>query len=409
MGNDSDKPQIPDDDTVPEARRRREPPTIELSASEVAAETAAADPPPAGPTEADATTAAPRRSPRGSGLLGAALTGAAGAAAVLAAAWLGGWSMTAEPPVSSVADASAVAALAARMSALEADFRTAAALPQATGTDSAGLGPRLTALEQAVATMGDELAAAEAATGKLDTSVGTLQSELAALKTTPREGAPMPDLAPIESRIAEVATIAESARAAAAKAEARMDAEAGADRRGAGTDQPLRRAVTAMQLEAAVRQGEPYARLLVAAKSFAADAAPLAPLESFAAGGVPRAAVLGAELQALLPALAKRRETPASDEAGLLDRLQASATRLVRIRRENPAEGDSHEAVASRAVAAAQRGDLAAARQELTTLPAAQRAALSGWLARADAREAALAAARAYAADAVAALAQPAP
>ncbi|MEI9925677.1 MAG: hypothetical protein WDN50_21590 [Bradyrhizobium sp.] len=59
--------------------------------------------------------------------------------------------------------------------------------------------------------------------------------------------------------------------------------------------------------------------------------------------------------------------------------------------------------------AAALRNDSAEARRELNTLTPADRAAAQPWLDKADQRDAALAASRQFAADAMTALAKPAP
>jgi hypothetical protein len=65
--------------------------------------------------------------------------------------------------------------------------------------------------------------------------------------------------------------------------------------------------------------------------------------------------------------------------------------------------------VVARVTAAALRNDLGEARKELNTLSPAERAAAQAWLDKADARDAALAASRKFTADAMAALAKPAP
>ena len=62
---------------------------------------------------------------------------------------------------------------------------------------------------------------------------------------------------------------------------------------------------------------------------------------------------------------------------------------------------------AARMTAAALRNDSTEARRELNTLPAAERAAAQSWIDKADARDAALAASRQFAADAMTALAKP--
>jgi hypothetical protein len=64
--------------------------------------------------------------------------------------------------------------------------------------------------------------------------------------------------------------------------------------------------------------------------------------------------------------------------------------------------------VVARATAAALRNDVNEARRELMTLAPADRAAAQAWIDKADARDAALAASRQFAADAMTALAKPA-
>jgi hypothetical protein len=90
--------------------------------------------------------------------------------------------------------------------------------------------------------------------------------------------------------------------------------------------------------------------------------------------------------------------------------LQESAVRLVHIERvDAPPAGESASAVVARIKAAARQNDVAAARKELNTLPPTDRTAAEPWIAKVDARDAALATARQFASDAMAALAKPAP
>jgi hypothetical protein len=101
-------------------------------------------------------------------------------------------------------------------------------------------------------------------------------------------------------------------------------------------------------------------------------------------------------------------ENSAADQGSIVDRLQAGASRLVRIERTD-AVGNDRGAVVARVTAAALRNDAAEARRELNTLPPADRAAAQSWIDKVDARDAALAASRQFAADAITALAKPAP
>ena len=159
-------------------------------------------------------------------------------------------------------------------------------------------------------------------------------------------------------------------------------------------------------LDIMVRVGEPFPAALAAAKSLAPDPAMLTPLDGFAATGVPNAALLSRELLTLVPKLAP----PAPEGTtgtGLVNRLQAGASKLVRIERSDAAGTDRSAGIA-RVTAAALRNDSNEARRELKTLPADERT-----VARAVDRQsgcsvtAALAVSRQFAADAMTALAKP--
>ena len=130
------------------------------------------------------------------------------------------------------------------------------------------------------------------------------------------------------------------------------------------------------------------------------------PLEGFAATGVPNAATLSRELLSLVPKLSPRAPENSTTGTGIVDRLQAGAAKLIRIERTDGV-GNDRGAVVARVTAAALRNDVAEARHELKTLAPADRAAAQSWIEKADARDAALAASRQFATDAMAALARP--
>jgi len=161
-------------------------------------------------------------------------------------------------------------------------------------------------------------------------------------------------------------------------------------------------------LDVSVRQGEPFAAALAAAKALAPDPDALKPLDEFAASGVPNPAGLSRELLTLVPKLSPPAQGNATTGTGIVDRLQAGAAKLVRIERTDTA-GNDRSAIVARATAAALRNDLADARRELNTLAPSDRAAAQGWLDKANERDAALAASRHFATEAMAALARPAP
>ena len=160
-------------------------------------------------------------------------------------------------------------------------------------------------------------------------------------------------------------------------------------------------------LEISVRQGEPFTEALGAAKALALDPQMLKPLENFAGTGVPNPASLCRELLTLVPKL----EPPAGNAttgAGIVDRLQAGAAKLVRIERTD-AVGNDRGAIVTRVTAAALRNDLSEARRELNSLSPADRAPAQEWLDKAGERDAALAASRHFSTEAMAVLAKPAP
>jgi len=161
-------------------------------------------------------------------------------------------------------------------------------------------------------------------------------------------------------------------------------------------------------LDVLVRSGDPYPVALAAAKSLAPDTKALKPLDDFAAKGVPSAAKLSGELLALVPKLSSTLPPDnATTGSGIVERLQAGAAKLVRIERTDTV-GSDRGAVLARATKAALRNDSNEARRELMTLAPADRADAQSWLDMADARDAALAASRQFAADAMAAFAKPA-
>jgi hypothetical protein len=264
--------------------------------------------------------------------------------------------------------ASQDAALIARVAALETAVRPLAELRQ--GLDAAG-------------------ASARDAKSRAD----------AAFELAQKAPAQAPTVAPAELQAlaARVAALEQAAKAL----EGKVAVTAGADRAG-------RLAFVAVALRGAVERGEPFAQELAAAKPLVPDAAALASLEPFAATGVPRTPALARELSQLAaPVLTAAGSAPRGE--GFLDRVQQNAERLVRIRPISETPGDDAATIVARAEAKASRGDLGGAASELATLPPAVRAPAEGWMKKAQAQIAALAAARKLADDAVGTLGKAAP
>jgi hypothetical protein len=367
-------------------RPKREPPTIDLEASEVTSETqnpgshdseSHAPPEPAPEEPSAATSPSPSPSP----WLVAVISGAVAASLVIGVGWILGWPEVSPNAAAPQVNAVTIDGLAARIASVEAKTDKPPSAPDPAAA------ARVETLEKSLAALRGELATARAQSEKLAAEVNNL-------KSTPRESAST-DLTAINERIA---AIERATRAQAAES---------AQENKPADDMALRRVVVASLLDVSVRQGDPYTAALAAAKSLAADADSLKPLDDFAASGVPSAAVLSRDLLTLVPKLSPPAPENAVTGTGIVDRLQAGAAKLVRIERTD-AVGSDRGAVIARVTAAALRNDLAEARRELNTLAPADRAAAQAWLNKSDARDAALAASRQFAADAMAALAKPA-
>jgi hypothetical protein len=361
-------------------RPRRAPPTIDLEASEVSGETrnAAADAQPE-PISPEPPAAISPISP----WVIAAVSGAVAASLVICVAWMLGWPAVPATPAAPQVNAAVIDDLAARIASVES--RTGK--PAAAALDPAAAA-RVEALEKSLGALRGELAAARAQSEKLT-------ADLNGVKSASRESAAPIDLSAINERLAQIerATRAQTAETAQESAKP-------------ADDLPLRRVVAAALLDVLVRIGDPYPAALAAAKSLTDNADALKPLEGFAAAGVPSAAVLSRELLTRVPKLSP--PMPENSANGLVDRLQAGAAKLVRIERTDGV-GNDRGAIVARVTAAALRNEYAEARRELNTLSPGDRAAAQAWIDKADARDAALAASRKFAADAMAALAKPAP
>jgi hypothetical protein len=388
----------------PESERpKREPPTIDLEATEVTSETAKAS---AAASAEAAAEAAPEPEPPlsqpapapVSPWVVAPVSGAVAAALVIGVGWMLGWPAiqpAAAPPAPQL-NAAAIDGLTGRVAGLEAKIGK----PAAQAADPASLA-RIEAMEKSLAALRSDLATSRAQNEKLASTINDV-------KSAPRaDGAPAPDLSGISEQIAKIESAVRAQAAEIAQQASKIADIKPADAKPAD-DLPLRRVVAAALLDVLVRTGDPYPAALAAAKAVAPNADALKPLEPFAATGVPHAGRLSSELLTLVPKLSPVvPQDNATTGSGIVERLQAGAAKLVRIERAD-AVGSDRGAVVARATAAALRNDFNEARRELKTLAPADRAAAQPWLDKVDARDAALAASRQFAADAMKVLAKPA-
>lgn len=364
------------DDATQTGRVKRAPPTLELSATELPRGDASAESV-AGPESAATETAR-----RGGGAATAALAGAIAGTLVTALAWFAGSTWLTSTPDPQPAPNAQVDDLAMRLAKLESRPVPVAANP-APAPDLSGITARLDALDKSAAGLRDETASLRAQSTQALTAATDAQKDV---KATPRAVAP--DLSGINNRLTQIeaATRAQGDRLAE---QARKPVD----------ELTTRRIATASLLDAQVRAGEPFVAALAAAKALAPDAAKLAALESYAAAGVPAATTLSRALLDM-PELAPPPSSATS--GGLIERLKSGATKLVSIERIDSPNADT--GAFARAAAAARRDDLATATRELGTLPPSERAAVQPWLDRVAARDAARAASRQFANDALAAM-----
>jgi len=298
-------------------------------------------------------------------------------------------------------DTRALDDVASRVAKLEA----AGALP-GPGTADATLSNRLAGLEGEVKALADTIGALgrrsdDATTAARDARAKSDNAAAAVTALAQKVGNPLTksDLDGFDQRVAALDRSHKTLEAELAKSSAVSSAAA------ASGDRALRLAFAANALKAAVERGEPFASELAAVKALGADPAKLAPLEPFAASGVPSVGTLALKLAELAPSLRAPAGTPASAPGeNFLQRLQVNAEKLVRMRPVGEAEGDAASGGVARAAGMAARDDLAGAVAELAKLPPSERAPAESWIKQAQARTAAIDASRRLAADALAGL-----
>jgi hypothetical protein len=375
--------------TASNERRRRPAPTIDLSATEVkdgesptsSAESVQADPPRVDdPSQGKKVIVA---------VVAAAVV--AGAVGVAGGMWLSGGMQKNDQRADS---------LTPRIAALEAQLKAparAAADPQV-----AELNARVAKLEEIMPQPGVADPAMETRLIAIEDAMKALGVTLAALnrraESTASALTEMRDRAGTAVKADEALQNRLDAIERSAKATQDKVAETG------GADVIARRALAAAALRDDVVRGAPYVAELAIAKQLGADAQALAVLEPFAASGIPTEAALSHELHDLLPAMIDATGADVAHVEGFLDRLQANARKLVRVRPVGePAGGDSSAVIARIEVKAA-RNDLAGVEREVGSLPSKARALTQAWSKKLATRQTALSAARKIAADSAAAL-----
>jgi hypothetical protein len=429
----------------PDSKPGRRPPTIELKATEVeqpdatapsGASGAADTPPPksSGPP-------GPQPSPAATGRLKShamsAIVGAAAMVAIVAGLWFAGF-------VPSRQDAAVPAAAP----------EPAAAAQSATGAGGGDISARLDRIERTIQAQHSDpaltkrVAAVEAQSKALSESLAALNRRIDDIATTSQAAAKTADAAQAAAEAAKTASANASQSASAAANDAASKAASEAASQAASqvasqtsvqksdfdalagriaalesavkalsenaahpaegaNDQAARLTIAAEALRAAVERSAPYQAELTAVQSLGVEQSATAPLASFAATGVPSAAALAHELAALTPDL-RRAAEPSSTGSTFLGRLEAHAEHLIRITPVEAPAGNGPSAVIARIATDAAHADIAAALTDIAALPDSAKPLAADWVEKANARAAAIAAARQIAAAALAGLSKPA-
>lgn len=329
--------------------------------------------------------AAPAPVRRRGGFFPTVLGGAVAAGLGFAAAGLmpGGW-------LAGGADDTA-AVIAANSARIEEVAQTLEALPVPEAPDLSGLEG---GLAEARATVGELRGEIEALRLGLEGRVTDLGAELASFSDRLRRLEEQPErgdgsAARAAAAEAELSEFRGQLQSLIAEAERKI---ADADARAAEIEQAAEQAAAEAEVEAklaelraAVESGAPFAELLsdlsAMPEALAVDAAK----------GVPTLVSLQQEFPAAARAALAATQTVSTD-ASATERFTAFLRRQTNARSLTPQEGGSADAILSRAEAALDTGDLETALAELSALPEPSQRAMSDWLARAHARQAALAA-----------------
>jgi hypothetical protein len=389
-------------------RRKRRAPTIDLTATEVPE--AATDRPPSEPSgppgpeqvkpadDAETRTepkpdsighanSSPGRASWLSGpVLVGGITGAAVAAIAFLALWLAGGApvrhaVSTEPNAQLDGLAQRIAKIETALAKIPANDPSVSERLSAADNAMKSLSIALTALnkhgEDAAAGAADARARADAA----EKSVAQLRSSLQDLSRNTSAGLSPADVDALQKRIAALEQTTNSNP----------------------VDIGARLAQTVTALRDAVVSGVPFVAELEAARALGVDENTLKLLTPFAANGVPTAAALGHELSALIPAMSKAAGSQGQG-GSFLERIEANASKLVRIRPVGAPAGNDASTVLARIEVEAAHADIDAALTDLAKLDTVIRAPAQSWIDKARARQAALTATRQLVGDATRAL-----
>lgn len=322
--------------------------------------------------------------------------------------------------------------------ALGAGLQFAGLLPSPSPQTDAGQDPAIPALEAEIEALREQIAAlpapaggdpalatrleeAEQRIGALAGEVERQRADIEALDAAPGEAGVQPDFGPIENRIAAI----ETAIAALGGSSSPSEALAAVDEQIAGLRQSLEETrsgqqslggrvdqfettlsalaerveevaeapattiiIAASALKSAIDRGQPFGNELETFAALAPDAPEIAELRELSETGVPTRTQIAAESDAAANAMIDAAR-PVDPDAGIIDRLWASAMDLIQVRPIGMVEGEGVPEIVARLDAAVAAGDYGQAIEEYETLPDTAKAAGETFMARVRARHAA--------------------
>ena len=277
------------------------------------------------------------------------------------------------------------------------------AIPAGTQADPAVEG-RVTQAEESVSSLSEQLFAVRDevaglaergdAEGSAPIDLSAIENRIAALEATAGELQQAASSDAVEERITALGERIEATNESYTAANTRLDAiEQSIGELSGRVDEAADRPATAVivaasALKAAIDRGSAFMTEIETYASLAPDAPEIAELRDLAASGVPSRAQISAESDAAANAMIASVRTVDSN-AGVADRLWASAMGLVQVRPVGMVEGEGVPEIVARLDAAVQSGDYERAIREFDSLPADAKAAGEPFMDKVRARAAA--------------------
>lgn len=269
--------------------------------------------------------------------------------------------------------------------------------PSGTNSSASGISAQLDKIQAELQSqppqqaLASRLTAVEAQTKALDDLLAALNRRLDDVAVAAKAAVQHSDIDALTSRIA------------ALEDNVKALSDSVAHRPASADDRAARAAVAAEALRAVVERGAPYQAELAAVKTLGADQNAVTALELFASTGLPSTTELAHELSQLTPALLQVSGAAASG-GSFIQRLESSAKNLVRVTPIDAPPSNEPSAIVAKLNADAERGDIADAVAQIARLPQPAQTVAEPWVQKVNARNAAIAAGRRIAADALAAL-----